>query len=379
MEYGIYAAAVALTSILSEYSSLGSGLVFMQHVSHDHGRFSVYWGNILVSTLGLGALLSGLISFLGPHLVNSASPTLLLTVAIGDCVCQQLTVASSQVFQAFEKMRISAVLNTSINLLRLLVACFLLATRHHAVATQWAGAVLIVSALGALAAVVTVTLNFGKPAFSAALLAARAHDGFIYSVSGSTTTVYNDIDKVLLGHYGMNAANGIYSVAYKVINMSNLPMTSVYSAAFPKFFRLGVGGMRRTVPFAQKLVKKTSILGIASAALIFICSPLIPHILGANYVQSASALRWLCLIPVFRSFSLSAGDAIAGAGNQRFRLYSQIVAASLNLALNIYLIPRYSWLGAAWASLLTDGSLGTMNWVVAFYLVKQEVLAEVAI
>ena len=350
----------------------------MQHVSHDHGRFSVYWGNILVSTLGLGALLSGLIFFLGPHLVNSASPTLLLTVAIGDCVCQQLTVASSQVFQAFEKMRISAVLNTSINLLRLLVACFLLATRHHAVATQWAGAVLIVSALGALAAVVTVTLNFGKPAFSAALLAARAHDGFIYSVSGSTTTVYNDIDKVLLGHYGMNAANGIYSVAYKVINVSNLPMTSVYSATFPSFFDFQ-WGMRRTVPFAQKLVKKTSILGIAySSAHI--------HLFSFDPSYPWGKLRPKCIgspmvmyIPVFRSFSLSAGDAIAGAGNQRFRLYSQIVGARLNLALNIYLIPRYSWLGAAWASLLTDGSLGTMNWVVAFSFVKQEVLAEVAI
>jgi O-antigen/teichoic acid export membrane protein len=376
VEYGIYAAAVALTSIVSQYSSLGSGLVFMQHVSQDHGRFSVYWGNILVSTFGLGGLLSGLIYFLGPHLVGSASPMLLLMVAIGDCVCQQLLIASSQVFQAFDKMWITATLFTGINLLRLLVAGALLAVMHHVVATQWAAAALLVSALAAVGALVVVTLNFGKPAFSSKLFTSRVHDGLIYSVSGSTTTVYNDIDKVLLGHFGMNAANGIYSVAYKIINISNVPMSSIYSAAFPKFFRLGVDGMRKTVPFAQKLVRKTSILGIASAAAIFICSPLIPHIVGPNFVQSVSALKWLCLIPFFRSFSLSAGDAIAGAGNQRFRLYSQLVAAGLNFSLNVYLIPRYSWRGAAWASLLTDCSLGAMNWMVAFYLLKRELLRD---
>lgn len=372
-QYGIYAAAAALVSIVSQYSAMGSGLVFMQYVSHDRERFSVYWGNILASALGLGGLLSILIYFFGPHLIRSATPMLLLLVALGDCVCQQLANAAGQVFQTFDKMRITATLTTSVNFLRLVVAGVMLASLRHAAASQWAGAALLVSALAALVAVIAVTVNFGKPAFSAKVFTSRAHDGLVYSVSGSTTTIYNDIDKVLLGHFGMNAANGIYSVAYKIINISNVPMSSVYSAAFPKFFRLGVGGMKQTVPFAQKLVKKTSILGIASAVAIFVCSPLIPHIIGSNYAQSASALRWLCLIPFFRSFNLSAGDAIAGAGKQKFRLYSQLLAAGLNFSLNLYLIPRYSWLGAAWASLLTDGSLGGMNWMVAFYLLKQEV------
>jgi O-antigen/teichoic acid export membrane protein len=378
-QYGIYVAAAALAAIVAQYCSLGSGFVFMQHVSHDPGKFAVYWGNILASTLGLGSLLSALLYFGGPRLVGSASSMLFLTIAVGDCVCQQLTNASSQVFQAFDKMRLTVILNTSISLARLLAAGIMLAAVRHAAAEQWAFAAMVVSVLATLGAVITITLKFGTPRFSAELLVSRAHDGLVYSVSGSTTTVYNDIDKVLLGHFGMNAATAIYAVAYKIINISNIPMTSVYTAAFPKFFRLGAEGMRRTVPFAQKLVKKTSILGIASAAAIFVISPLVPHIIGSNYAQSASALRWLCLIPFFRSFHLSAGDAIAGAGKQRFRLYSQLLAAGLNFGLNMYLIPHYSWRGAAWASLLTDGSLGAMNWMVAFYLLKRELPQDIAV
>jgi O-antigen/teichoic acid export membrane protein len=101
-------------------------------------------------------------------------------------------------------------------------------------------------------------------------------------------------------------------------------------------------------------------------------APIIPHLVGKSYMESVSALRWLCLIPVFRCFHLSAGDAIAGAGHQKYRLLSQSIAALGNLGLNIILIPKLGWLGAAWTSLGTDALLGVMNWVALFHLAARE-------
>jgi O-antigen/teichoic acid export membrane protein len=95
-------------------------------------------------------------------------------------------------------------------------------------------------------------------------------------------------------------------------------------------------------------------------------------VIGKSFANSVSALRWLCLLPVLRSLHLSAGDSLTGAGYQRYRTASQIFAAALNFGLNLILIPRFSWLGAAWASLLTDGSLVAGNWMVLTFLVKQE-------
>ena len=308
----------------------------------------------------------------GHWMVGAASASILVVVAVGDCVWQQLTSCSGQVFQTFEKMRVTATLNMTVNLLRLLLAIGMLLVLHHATSRQWAWAALSVSTMAALFAFTAVSSNFGWPRFSLRLFTSRAGDGFIYSVSASTTTIYNDIDKVLLGHFGMNAANGIYTMAYRVVNICTMPIISIYSAAFPKFFRLGAEGMSSTVPFARKLLKRTSVLGLLAALAMFLTAPLIPHVVGKSFAQSASALRWLCLIPFFRSFHLSAGDAIAGAGHQKFRLISQFVAAAFNFSLNLYLIPRYSWLGAAWASLMTDGSLGAMNWLVAWRLLLRE-------
>jgi O-antigen/teichoic acid export membrane protein len=219
-----------------------------------------------------------------------------------------------------------------------------------------------------------VTRFFGLPSFSPALLIKRAGEGFVFAISGSTTAVYNDIDKVVLSHFGMDRANGIYSMAYRVVNIGAMPITSIVGAALPRFFREGVKGIAATVPLARQLLARTAVVGVAISGAMFLSSPIIPHLVGKSFVESVSAVRWLCLIPLFRCFHLSAGDAIAGAGHQKYRLVCQSIAAGGNLALNLFLVPRYGWLGAAWASLATDGGLGAINWIALMLLSRRPAL-----
>jgi O-antigen/teichoic acid export membrane protein len=50
-------------------------------------------------------------------------------------------------------------------------------------------------------------------------------------------------------------------------------------------------------------------------------------------------------------------------------LILQACAGFFNLCANLYLIPRYSWHGAAWSSLATDGGLALSSWILYFFLV----------
>ncbi len=374
-QYGILAAAFALVSIVSQYSPMGSGLLFLRYVSPDHSRFRDYWGNILLSIAALGTLLVLALYWSGPWLVGRDGAAVLLVLAIGECLCGQLTTCIGQIFQTFERMRITATLNLLTNLLRLMLAAGMLGVLRHATAWQWATASLAVSIIAAGSAFVAVTNCFGWPKFVPRLLMRRLAEGFIFAVSGSTTSSYNDIDKVMLGHYGMAVANGIYSMAYRVVNICTMPIMSIYAAAFPRFFREGVNGVRTTEPLARRLLKRTLLLALLGAVGMFIVAPLIPLLVGKGFSQSVVALRWLCLIPVFRSLHVSAGDALSGAGHQRYRLASQLIAAGFNFCLNLYLIPHYSWVGAAWASLLTDGGLAAMNWTVLLWIKGNELSA----
>ncbi len=367
-QYGQLAGVIALVAVVSQYSTLGSGLLFLRYVSPSHSRFRAYWGNILMSISVAGGLLVLGLRVTGSWLVGKDSVSLILPIAIGDCLFQQFGSCAGQVFQTFEKMKFSAAITLSSNLMRMVLALGMLIAFKSATAWQWATASLVISFIAASFAFFIVTRNFGWPYFSPTLFFRRAYEGLVFAVSGSTTAVYNDIDKVVLSHYGMTQANGIYSLAYRAVNIGTMPVMSVVSAALPRFFRAGVDGVTATLPMAKQLLKRTSVIGLAISVALFLLPPLVPFFVGQSYSESVAALRWLCLIPLFRCFHLSAGDAIAGAGHQKIRLFSQSLAALGNLGLNLYLIPRYSWLGAAWASLATDAGLGIMNWSALYVL-----------
>jgi O-antigen/teichoic acid export membrane protein len=179
----------------------------------------------------------------------------------------------------------------------------------------------------------------------------------------------------MLGHYGQNLANGIYTMAYRVVDAMMVPISAVHAAAFPRFFKKGMGGAQSTFAFAQRILKSTAPTGLLLAMLMFVAAPLIPHFVGGSFAESAAALRWLCILPLFRSFHMSAGDALTGAGHQKLRLSTQTCAALLNFGTNLYLIPHYGWLGAAWSSLGTDGALAILNWTILIWAKSKKLTA----
>jgi O-antigen/teichoic acid export membrane protein len=370
--YGNYVVAGAFCSILSQYSNNGAGTLFLRYVSIDHHEHGRYFGNILLSVLGLGGVVVLLLWLLAPHFVSAESAALVLVVALGECICRQLTDAVAKVFQAYEEMKATAALSLLMNVLRFLVAAGMLVTMHHATPRAWAVASVLVSAAGTAAIVLMAATRFGGPRLEVRLFFRRFAEGFGFSFAGSTFSIYNDIDKTMLSHYGMNLANGLYTMAYRAIDIASMPGWSIYAAMLPRLFQAGHKGIASSRPLARQLLAAILAFSATGGVLLFALAPLIPRIVGASFAGSVEAVRWLCLLPVLRSFQLSAGGALTGAGYQRYRTMAQLGAAVVNFGLNLYLIPHYSWRGAAWASLLTDGLIGGLNWAMFLALSFRE-------
>ncbi|MGH9560576.1 MAG: oligosaccharide flippase family protein, partial [Terracidiphilus sp.] len=327
VEYGIFVGALAYVSLATPYSGLGSGLLFVQYVSSNAENFAAYWGNILLSTLCIGALIAALLSFIAPHLLNPGSASIVLLVALGECICRQLVIGISQIYQAFEQLRMTATITLLTNFLRLMAVAALALFLHHASAWQWAMASLVVSTLAALAGLAIVMVNFGRPKFTHRILFARLGEGLNFSLAGSTQSAYDDIDKAMLSHYGMNVANGIYTMAYRLVNLGTIPITALDAAALPHYFRKGEQGAAAVQSLALRLARRAAFVGLLMSFCMFVAAPLIPRIVGQEFGQSVSALRWLCLIPAFRGAHQLAGSAITGLGFQRYRTRAQLGAA----------------------------------------------------
>jgi O-antigen/teichoic acid export membrane protein len=370
-QYGIYAGAVALVAIVASYSSLGSGTLFLRYVSADHTSFSVYWGNILLVTMTVsGVLVAGLYLF-APHLIDPESAGLVLILALANCFCAQITTCAGQVFQTYEKLRFTAGLNLLTSLVRSLAAGLMLLFLHRSTAWQWGLASLAVSSVAMLVAIGTVTVKFGWPRLHPKLFFRGAAEGFGYSFATSTAAAYNDIDKAMLSHYRMNAADGIYTIAYRIIDIATIPVLALRDAAMPRFFRAGANNVEEAGRLSVQLLRSALPVACVASAAMWLAAPLLPHLVGNGFKDSASALRWLCLIPIFRSVHQLTGSALTGSGLQRYRTGSQLSAAAANFGLNLWLIPTHGWLGAAWASLATDGGLGIANWSLLAVLRKR--------
>lgn len=359
-QYGVFAGASAFVSIAMPFSTLGAGMLFMRYVSADSNQFRQYWGNILLSTVGANALIIPMLYAVAPHLLNAASASIILLVAIANCLLGQFIQCVVQIFQSFQRLRAAAFWSASINVLRLAAAALLMTLMHHVTAWQWAAVSVITSLLIAVAGAYAVTAKYGLPRLEPHLAIKRAPEGLLFSASNSTACVYNDIDKTLLSHYGMNVANGIYTTAYRIIDMASISVTSVEWAASPRFFREAKQGVLHIVRKARGILGHVVLIGALAGGISFACAPLIPHMLGPGFAQCTQALRWLCLLPLFRGIHQISGAALTGCGYQRFRTAAQVAVALLNLSLNLVWIPAYGWIGAAWASLITDCALGIL-------------------
>jgi O-antigen/teichoic acid export membrane protein len=376
-EYGIFAAVFAMVNILTPYSTLGSGMLFMRYVSADRASAGVYWGNAMLVTFLATAFVGLALFFAGPLLVKSSTPTLILELVFANCLFSQISIVAGKVFQTLERMQLTALVALSSSLARLIVLLivgihvqglsFLHLAAHsdspglYVTAAQWSLGVLIASGVTAAIAMVLVRRTIGPTRYSPRLLISKSLEGFEFSFAGTTTSVYNDVDKLMLGHYGMERENGFYTLAYRVVDFATTPIGAIDAAVLPRFFYLYEGGLLPVIRLAAKSVKTSFIFAAAIGAALWLIAPVIPHVVGQDFSTAVTALRWLCWLPVLRSVHLVTGSALTSIGKQNMRTASQFSAAAVNVALNFWWIPTIGWIGAAWSSVLCDGLLGILN------------------
>ena len=109
-------------------------------------------------------------------------------------------------------------------------------------------------------------------------------------------------------------------------------------------------------------------MGLLSAVLLIVCAPIIPLILGADYANSVAAIRWLSPLCLIKAIHYFAADTLTGAGHQKLRSLVQVLVAIFNVGINFWLIPKYSWQGAAASSLMSDLLLLLSLWGFVFFV-----------
>ena len=371
-KYGAFISVVALVGILFPFGHLGSGNVLVQNVSRDRSLFAIYWGRVLLTTAGSCAVLFSAVVLLSHFVLPTAIPLrLVMLVAASDLPGLSLLGLCNQSFQAFERLNWTAGISVLISSTRLVGALFLIAFHPHPSALQWGYVYFATTALVALTAAILVCVMLGAPKLNWRRSPSELREGFYYSAGLGAQTIYNDIDKIMLARLATLDAAGIYAAAYRIIDVSFTPISSLLWAAYPSFFRAGSRGVASSFQYAKPLLLRAVGYAAAACAILLLSAGVVPYILGAEFARTSQALRWLSLLPVLKAIHYFLSDSLTGAGYQGLRTCIQAGVALFNVLVNLWIIPLYSWRGAAWSSIASDALLACSVGAAVFVLSRR--------
>lgn len=169
------------------------------------------------------------------------------------------------------------------------------------------------------------------------------------------TGVNQKIGLIILSKLKTAEAVGIYQLALQptiiLIGLSALLIGFIY----PLFARFLKEDPQRLVRILKSTAESLTLGGLYLSAFIYVTSQHLVSVLGGERFMAASGIfRILALVLLFRLLLLPF-QALAIAGRkEKVILISYLIAFLLIIGLSLVLIPDYSYLGAAWALLISD-------------------------
>lgn len=172
------------------------------------------------------------------------------------------------------------------------------------------------------------------------------------------TALYFRIDIVLLEHLtGDSAVTGTYAAAYRLLE-GIIFVLAPLSAMFFRQLRVNWQAESAFNHLMLRQLAAMAVLGLAIAAVVWgLSGPIIGLTFGGAYTDATDVLPWLFAALVFILPNAVLTQALIATDREWWYAVAALIAAVGNAALNLWLIPGYGMLGAAWATLATEGFL----------------------
>jgi len=175
-----------------------------------------------------------------------------------------------------------------------------------------------------------------------------------FATSVMMNTILLSFDVVMIGFMLGEAAVGIYAVALKLALLCMIPAGMLGSAWFPAMARVH-GAMQDMQREGDRFARCILAFGVPAAVIGFVYAPIAVTLLfGDAYAASAPVTAVLmCVVGVMHVRMTFGAPLPAWNGEGRHALGAALGAA-LNIAGNLWLIPKYGVIGAAYASLASQ-------------------------
>lgn len=186
-----------------------------------------------------------------------------------------------------------------------------------------------------------------------AIAVSMLRDSWPLLFSSVMVLVYMRIDQVMLGMMAGDREVGIYSVAVRLAEVWYFFPAALVATVFPSVVE--ARGISEDLFYKrlQKLYDSVSVLSYAIAISVTLVGPWVVRLLyGAEYADAGTVLVALIWTLHFTGLGMARSAFLTTMNWTRVHLLTVGAGAAINIGLNLWLIPRYGALGAAFASLV---------------------------
>ncbi len=352
--FGIIGTALALTAIYGVFTDLGLGTLTVREVSRDKSLAKKYVANTTVMKIIL-AVFTFLLTFLTVNLVHySQQEIYVIYIITGSVIFNSFSGVFYSIFQSYQEMgfqSLAAIVNSILMLIGVIIVIF-----YNLNVIAFAYLYLISNAAVFIYALIfymrkfkwpkiEVDYDFWRPAIMAAL---PLSIGSIFSL------VAYRVDTVLLSILKTSVQVGYYTASYNLM-MVFLFLPGVFTTAiFPVFSNLFVSAQDSLKYGYKKSFKYFTILSLPISVGVTLLSPQIIHLIYPKFLPSILILQILIWAIPITFLNYIFGTIIPAMNRQNLLVKITFISMIVNISLNLVFIPRYSYLGAAVVTVITE-------------------------
>ena len=364
--YGLYAGLQAVAAAMATLSSASVVMFILQEAIRERRDI----GRVLPLSLGMalmgGVLMTAVAAGFGPLLLPRISRELITIFTAAEVLAAAGVNVAAAAVQAVEGFAAAARLRTAFFVGRLLAVAALWGSGSLTLATL-AGTLLVLNSVSGVAALfycgrsLKAPLRLGLPRWT------DVRRGLSYGGVLGGFAVQEDGDKVLMVRLGAPVDAGFYAAGYRAIQLVMLPIKSLLFASHNRFLVDEQGEKHQHLRRSMRFTAMAGAYAVVAAAAVLLLAPAVASILGPEYTKSAQVVRALTPLLVLRALSLFAFNGLIGLGRNGVRVAIVVSGAVTNIVANAVLIPRYSWYGAAVATIGAEAIFVALTWTALMY------------
>jgi len=355
-DYGRLVYATAFANLFTFFWDFGLGRLIIRDVAKNRSDASITFSSkfkfqIVSCFVGILVLSLYLILFE----IRGLEVFLILILGISTAL-NYLSNSFRSVFIAFEKAEYEMYFNFALRSTLLLTIFWTIHSGWELISISLV--LLFFSLLNLIGSWRLVERNFFPLQFrkSQANFSSIMKDSFPIAIIIAFTTFYLQINKILLLKWRGAEATGIYGAVDVIVMTFLIISNSLVLATFPIISKENGMSKEKTFPIYKSVFKVLITLGLPIAlGGMLLNQEIISLIYGAKFSESKEVLKiliWLTPIIFLTNFT---GSCLIAIEKQKQLAIICGFNMILNLALNFILIPSYGYVGAAIASLTTEG------------------------